>query len=59
MSSDMARPVVVTDVTAATGAGFGPVQSHGQRSYSLGDGDVKPHFMPRAATKKILQASLR
>ena len=41
MSSDMARPVVVTDVTAATGAGFGPVQNHGLRSYSLGEGDVK------------------
>jgi hypothetical protein len=34
LSSDMARPVVVTDVTAAAGAGFGPVENHGARTYS-------------------------
>jgi hypothetical protein len=30
----MARPVVVTDVTAAAGAGFGPVENHGAGTYS-------------------------
>jgi hypothetical protein len=34
LSSDMARPVVVTDVTAAAGAGFGPVENHGAGPYS-------------------------
>jgi len=28
------RPVVVTDVTAATGAGFGPAENHGAGPYS-------------------------
>jgi len=30
----MARPFIVTDVTTATGAGFGPVQNHGAWAYS-------------------------
>src|SRR4029077_11011419 len=47
MSSDMARPVVVTDVTAATGAGFGPVQNHGLRSYSVTQGNVKEVLLKR------------
>jgi hypothetical protein len=51
MSSDMARPVVVTEVTAARGAGFGPVQNHRLRSYSLGDGDVKAQLMPGATAE--------
>src|SRR3974377_2062926 len=29
----MARPFIVTDVTTATGAGFGPVQNHGAWPY--------------------------
>jgi hypothetical protein len=30
----MARPFIVTDVTTAAGAGFGPVQNHGSWQYS-------------------------
>ncbi len=37
----MAQPVVVTEVTAATGAGFGPVENHGVRSYNLEELGVK------------------
>jgi len=37
----MARPILVTAVTAAGGAGDGPVEDHGARSYRGQARDVK------------------
>jgi hypothetical protein len=31
----MAHPIIVTHVTTVGGAGFGPGENHGMRSYSL------------------------
>jgi hypothetical protein len=40
-SSDMARPIIVTAVTTANGAHFGPGECHGMRPYSRRPGAVK------------------